>query len=110
MASSLEDFLEKDAALAAEAERIGRKRADLQAQIQELRVGSSLPPDRKRLRSGPSPCSPKPWKMLREVQAAVSAARAAGELLSFGAPGRRPRVCTPPLLLEPARRGLGPRS
>ena len=88
-------------ALDAQAEKIRRQREQLATELAEVEgliamadqsEGTSSAAKRARHEERPSTLAPKSWKMLDEVVAHVSAQRAAGKLLPFGAPGRVPRV------------------
>ena len=108
LGAGLTDLIAREEALAAEVAKIERQRDDVRAQIiaqerEMLARGAPSPPHSKRPRTVAStPCEPKPWRHLDEVQAEIARKRAAGELLPFGAPDRTPRVCTPSRSPNPA--------
>ncbi|KAL3902692.1 MAG: hypothetical protein SGPRY_011960, partial [Prymnesium sp.] len=101
--SELASLLAHERELSAQAERIDAERAALRSRILASQPASPLSPS---LLSQPHPALLTRWRPLSEVQAEVMAMREAGELVPFGAPNRRPRVCASmPWPLPPALRG-----
>ena len=88
---SLAAMIDQQTKLDEEMERLQRQRESLQAQIECERNEQQSAPSAKRARSE-SACTPHKWVQCSEVQADVVVRRAAGQILPFGAPGRKPRV------------------
>ena len=76
-----------------EAARLRRQREEAVAELADVEVAVQAS-STKWPRPAPAPrdMEPRRWQLCSEVQADVAAKRAVGQLLSYGAPGRVPRV------------------